>query len=417
MSKNNTYILIGLSFLFMLSIFTAIQTKPPFWDEAYYLENIINLNKFGFSKQFLIDYKGPAGPTYALIHYFLQPLTKLSVPSVRLVNTFFLLGLLFYLKKTFDILNQIKSNSLIFTLSSLTIGTVYTISGLALTEIFALFFMTFTVFQLVKYYKIKKNNYLFAFLAGLSFSLAILGRQPLIMLWVASPLLFLKHGYFFKIDFEKNEFFKFVITTVLSSLIVPLYIFSIWGDIQPFPLSTISSGINISPTNLVLSFGYAAIFTFFINPNYFNFLCKKTNYYEFFTVIGTSFFLNVFLFKIEFIPLKTIVSEMMKDSLIPYYKIFCGSLLSTFGLSFIYYFVKKNILNKDPLTLFFAFGFLLIISTSLKVTHQFSSRYVAQAFPLIVLSVYSKEQKINWMSVLTLLIGGILGMLSLNSYY
>ena len=414
-SKNNIYILFGIILLITLLIFTLLQTKPPFWDEAYYLENIINLNKFGFSKKFLIEYKGPAGPTYTLIHYLFQPITKLSVPLVRIVNIVFLLGILFNIKKTFDILNKTKSNSLIFTVSSLAIGTVYTISGFALTEVFGVFFMTFTIFQLVKYYKKNKNNYLLALLSGLSFSLAILGRQPLIVMWLALPLLFLKQGYLFKIDFERNEFLKFVIITVVSSLILPLYIFSIWGNFQP--LSTQFTGIGISPINLILSFGYAAIFTFFIKPNYFKFLNKKINYYEFITVIAISFFLNFYILKIEFIPFNGIISNWFNDSLISYYKIFCGSFLAIVGLSFIYFFTKKNLLQKEPLTLFFAFGFLLIISTSFKVTHQFSPRYVVQAFPLIVLAVHSNEEQISWLSLITLTVGGVLGIVSLNSYY
>lgn len=415
MTKNNIYIIIGISLLIILLVFTFLQTKPPFWDEAYYLENVINLNIIGFSKQYLIDYKGPAGPTYVLIHYLLQPITKLSVPLVRIVNIIFLFGILFYTKKTFNIVNNIKSNSLIFTISSLAIANIYTISGIALTEIFAAFFMIFTVFYLVKHYKENKNNYLLALLSGFSFSLAILGRQPIIVLWLALPLLFLRDRYLFKIDFERKEFLKFVIVTVFSSLIIPLYIFNIWNNIQP--LSQASTGIGISPTNLVLAFGYAAIFTLFIKPNYFKFVDKKIKYLEFITVITISVFFNVFLLKIEFAPFNSIVSNWLNPSFIPYYKICCGSILAIVGLSFIYFFTKKNLLQKDPLTLFFAFGFLLIIGTSLKVTHQFSARYVAQAFPLIVLAVHSKEEKINWLSVISLTIGGMLGIASLNSYY
>ena len=108
MTKNNTYIFIGIILLFVLLIFTFFQSKPPFWDEAYYLENITNLNKTGFSKQYLINYKGPAGPTYAIIHYLLQPITKLSVPLVRIVNIIFLVGILIYTKKIFDTLDKTK---------------------------------------------------------------------------------------------------------------------------------------------------------------------------------------------------------------------------------------------------------------------------------------------------------------------
>ena len=415
MTKNNTYIFIGIILLVVLLIFTFFQSKPPFWDEAYYLENIINLNKTGFSKQYLINYKGPAGPTYAIIHYLLQPITKLSVPLVRIVNIIFLVGILIYTKKIFDTLDNTKKNSLVYTISSLSIATVYTISGLALTEIFAIFFMIFTVYYLVKYYKENKNNYFLAIISGLSFSLAILARQPIIVLWLALPFLFIKQGYLFKFDFEKKEFIKFSVVTLFTSLLLPFYIFYVWGNIMP--VSQTTTGVGISPTNLVLAFSYAAIFTLFIKPNYFKFKNGSTNRYEFVTVIVISILLNIFFLKIEFSPFNSIISNWLNPSFLTYYKIGCGSILGFIGLSFIYYFIKKNLLQKDPLILFFAFGFILIIGTSLKVTHQFSARYVAQAFPIIVIALHAKGEKINWLSVVTLAIGGFLGITSLNSYY
>ncbi len=413
--KNNTYIITGIILLFSLMLFTVFQKKPPFWDETYYIENIINLNKFGFSKQYLIDYKGPAGPTYTLIHYLLQDITKLSAPLIRIPNIIFLIAILFYIKKIFN-LNNTKNNSLVFAISSLSIANIYTISGLVLTEIFAVFFMTFTVYYLIKHYKNNKNNYILAVISGLSFSLAILGRQPIIVLWIALPFLFIKKGYLFKFDFSKKEFIKFLTVTLITSLIIPFYVFYLWGNIQP--LSQASTGIGISIKNLVLAFAYAGIFTFFIKPNYFNFLLWKKNLYEFIIVLIISIFFNIFFLKIEFIPFNNIIINYLNPSLFPYYEIFCGNILSVVGFSFIYFFIKKNLLQKDPLTMFFAFGFLLIIGTSLKVTHQFSARYVAQAFPLMVLSIHiTKKENINYLSIVTLAIGGVLGIISLNSYY
>ena len=415
MTKNNTYIFIGVILLIVLVVLTFLESKPPFWDEAYYLENITNLNNTGFSKQYLIDYKGPAGPTYALIHYLLQPITKLAVPFVRFVNIIFLFGVLMYLKKIFDAIENTKQNSLVFTISSLSIATIYTIAGLVLTEIFAVFFMTFTVYYLVKHYKENKNNYFIAIVAGLSFSLSILARQPMIVLWLALPFLFLKHGSFVKFDFEKKEFFKFILITVCTSLILPCYIFYVWGGLTPFSQASVGDGL--SPINLVLALSYAAIFTVFIKPNYFKIIDSKTNRYEFLTVTVISVLLNILFLKIEFSPFNSIISNWLSPSFIPYYKMGCGSLLGIVGLSFIYYFLKKNLKEKDPLTLFFAFGFLLIIGTSLKVTHQFSARYVAQAFPIIVFALHAKGEKINWLSVVTLAVGGSLGIASLQSYF
>ena len=220
---------------------------------------------------------------------------------------------------------------------------------------------------MVKYYKENKNNYFLAIISGLSFSLAILARQPIIVLWLALPFLFIKQGYLFKFDFEKKEFFKFSVVTLFTSLLLPFYIFYVWGNI--IPVSQTTTGVGISYTNLVLAFSYAAIFTLFIKPNYFKFINGSTNRHEFVTVIVISVLLNIFFLKIEFSPFNSIISNWLNPSFLTYYKIGCGSILGFIGLSFIYYFYKKESSTKRSFDLIlciwvFTYNWYLIESYS-----------------------------------------------------
>jgi hypothetical protein len=409
------YIIFSLIILVTLIVGTALRSQAPFWDEFYYLENVVILENLGFTEEFLVNYKGPAGPTYSIIHYFLKPITMLQAPMVRLVNIVFLIGTLLILYRIFLNLNKSRINSIVFALSSLAIPTIYTISGLALTEIFAIFFLTTSLFFITKSYQTNKNNYWLAIISGLSFSFAILGRQPILVLWLALPILFLKRESGVEFDFSKREFLKFIIVTVLFSLIFPLYVFCVWGNIQP--ASEAFTGVGLSPRNLILAFGYAAIFTFLINPNYFilkrAFLIKK----ELLLVIFISVLINFFILKIKFTPFKSILSNFLNDALFEFYEIGCGSFLSVVGISYIYFMVKKQLKEKNRLSVFFLMGFLLVIATSIKVTHQFSARYVAQAFPLLVVGLNINRQHVSVWSIVCLTLAGALGLLSLSSYF
>ena len=228
------YIITAIILFCLLFIVTSLRYEAPFWDELYYLENIQILKDLGFTKNFLLQYKGPAGPTYALVHYILSPLTNLESPYVRLVNVVFLFFSMFLLYLTMKKINGEKANNLVFTLSTLAIPTIYTITGMALTEIFAIFFLSIYLYLLVSAYTENKHNWIYSIVAGLSLSLAILGRQPILVILAALPFFFIEYNNNkLKIEFKNTNFTIFLCVSFITSLIIPLAIFSLWGNIQP----------------------------------------------------------------------------------------------------------------------------------------------------------------------------------------
>lgn len=412
---NIVYITFGAILFLVLTFITLMRHEVPFWDESYYLENILLLKELGFTKEFLINYKGPAGPTYAIIHYFLSPLTNLQAPYVRLVNILFLLFSIFILFLTTKLLNGKGIKNVAFALSALSIPTVYTIAGMALTEVFAVFFLSIFIYIIIYAYIENKNSWILAIIAGLSLSLGILGRQPILMILLALPLFFIDYNKGFKIGQKSKDFSVFLSIIFITSLIIPVTIFTVWGNIQP--ISQASTGAGLAPNHLVLALGYSALFVLFINPTFFNIKKDISNKLEFFAILLVSILLNIFLLEVSYTPFTTVISNIISDNHLPIYSIACGSILTSLGFLFLYYFIKKQILQGDRINIFLSIGFLLIIMTSIKVTHQFSARYVAQAFPLLLLAVNFKRDNIKVIDIITLIIGGILGIISLESYF
>ncbi len=407
------YIALGFILFSILVILTALRHLPVFWDEAYYLENITLLNKYGFTNEYLINYKGPAGPTYAFIHYLFQPITHLKAPLVRMVNIILLgiTNLIIY--KTFQLLNNSKHLNIALALSVFAFSTLYTITGMALTEIPAILFLTITVFYTVRQYLSNEFNIIQAIISGLSFSLAILGRQPIIALLGAFPFFFFSIVKPYKIKIQNKRFIYYIIITFVISLIIPFYIFYIWGNIQPISMEV--TGIGLAPNHLILSLGYAAIFTFLIYPHFYSF--KYISFKEIIIVTTIAIVSNFILLKVEFTPFLSLARKYLSPTTLYVYSLACGSILAILGILFTFYFLKKQFKTANTLIFVLSIGFLLIISTSIKVTHQFSARYVAQAFPLLVIAINYDRKKITYLDIITLLIGGTLGIISLESYF
>jgi len=59
---------------------------------------------------------------------------------------------------------------------------------------------------------------------------------------------------------------------------------------------------------------------------------------------------------------------------------------------------------------------MLIVFSTIKVTTQFSSRYVGQVLPFFIL-LFAPYEKTNWTKIFRMIIGLVIGFLSLSSYY
>lgn len=395
----------GLTLLgFLLLIFFTLRRDNHYlwFDEKWYLENVFLLQKMGLKNDFLLKYKGPAGPTFAVLHYLLSPLTGLALPNLRIVNISLSVLIVYVL---YLILKRLKHNyAAIISLSFFAIPTIYVCTGMALTEIPAMFFLVTSIFFLVEslHQKSQVRTYILVICSGLLISLAILGRQPYLVVVLASPILFFRN---------KTINTSLIITYLITALAIPIYIFYLWKNIQPPSEAYTGSGFKIF--HGLLAFGYAYILFILIAPSWISVTHLKS---KCLILIGVCS-INYFLIKIQFLPIMSLSKAYLSSNLQEAFSLIFASCIIFLGILFLincFNYLKQKQYNS--LDLFFVLSMILILSTSAKVTHQFSSRYVVQAVPFIVL-ISRDNQKLNLLKLLLTASGIILGLLTLNSYF
>lgn len=210
--------------LFTLIVILFVFNRPPFYDEDDYLKNVALLQKYGFSRAYLVNLIGSAGPLYSTVHYILEPLTDLQAPYIRLVNIGFLLGIIYFTGRTVQLLNF---TCWTYGLNSMAIPMTYVISGLALTEIPAMFFYSAGIYLIIKAISSSASNVngiIKLITGGICISLAILGRQPYLLTLAAFPILFYN-----KKNYKKNSIL--LIITIIFSVALPCYVFSVWNGL------------------------------------------------------------------------------------------------------------------------------------------------------------------------------------------
>ncbi len=399
---------IGATGFFFILIYTLFFNEADFcYDEPYYLENVEILHQLGLSQAFMLQLKGPAGPLHGLIHFVVEPLTDLQVKPTRMVNIVLALLTLFMTYLLVKHFNPSNSSSAFLLFS---VPMIFPTTGMALTEIPAMLFFVLGlyVFYLGTSLETRKALSLSLYiLGGLSLSLAILGRQPYLVTLSGFGILFLV---------EKTNFRRLgIILFSMSALILPAIAFYIWGGLVPETGGSIAIRKSFEISHLFLGFGYSFLLMLILAPSFFLLPSKKMV-----GILVATFFLLIplaYLLNLSFIPMHTLASSILPAILMKYYgnMMFCFLLLT--GLIFLhslFYRLKER--GFEIKFLFLSIILLAIVFTSIKVTHQFSSRYVFQAAPIFVLlaSYYNHNTDIRHIALNIL--GLVIGMLSLTSY-
>lgn len=379
-------------------------------DEIPYLTNISLLHTYGLGKEFLVRLEGSAGPLYAVVHYIFEPITHLQPPGIRLVNVMFLGGTIFFLAV---ILRRLNTAHWTFALYILAIPKMYVLTGLAFTEMPAIFFYTASIFCLLK---AADTNIRFstrmvnALIAGICLSLAILGRQPFLLSLIALPILFLK-------DWKKSLPLLAVIT--IAALALPVYVLLQWdgwmppGDKKYYP--DLPGQLNLRPEFLILCLFYVAAAFIIIAPHFFKVKNRKELWWVAIAAVVAGLLNFIFHF-VSYLPVANLLGKMPLHLVEPA-SLFFGWIFICVSLYFLYKLFQTLIDNNSNLPLiFFIASLVLICIASMRITWGFSSRYSMHVVPLIILiaSLYFKNHRFN----LVLIAAGIvIGLFSLYSYY
>jgi len=399
----------GLSFLIGSTIYNK---SPIIFDEMNFVPNVELISELGFTKEFLVQMKNQApGPLYQLIHWPLMPLTHLKPPAIRVVNLVFLLLIILITSKVIkNTFNDLKFHPLFLASNIIVVPVTWVISGLALTEIPAMFFLALSLLMLSYIFKNDYSNQkilLFSTISGVFLGLAAIGRTPYLGLILPIVLVV------FHKDFRS---LKKAASLILPYFFIPLFftipIFLIWGGLVSPNQPIISGGIRFWFG--FLSLGYGAIIFFLIAPKWFIFNRKILA-----ALIGTfvlAFIYSTWFSTDSYFPLSVTITKFAPPYFVEFFKLIITPTLISLAIYFVICaFIHLYERRDNIIYVFSILSALLIMFSNITNSYQFSSRYVAQAIPFIIISIVPFE-KVNWLKCLLAILAMIIGFFSLNTY-
>jgi hypothetical protein len=242
-------------------------------------------------------------------------------------------------------------------------------------------------------------------IGGIAMGLAITGRQPLLVTLAAVPIL----------GIDSRSRVKVLVFLLIAS-IIPLTLFWIWGGLTPTVVQTYmdqaGGGKQFSFQYLILSYCYAGGITLFLAPKFFSYQFKLI-----ILIIILSVLINAIFGWIDFVPMTTLSNQFIPAFLLPIYTQISSGALFSLGVLYLASLFKNLIDNRNNLIyVFLAIATLFICFTTLKITVQFSSRYVAQALPLFIL-ITEPYSEASYFKATRIVLGSLLGLAILTSYY
>jgi hypothetical protein len=405
-SPKNSIILIGALIFTIILLLILNSPEKLLYDEPYFIKNLNLLLDNGLTKSNLFFYESQApGPLFQLVYYFIFKYfgIKFTIVKLRVFNfIFFNLGI-FYFLKTFK--SPCSKTFWTTYFSVFSIPFIYPVFGLGLTECTSMFFISLALYSLMSQKNIITNSLVYV----ISLALAMLGRQTFI---VIIPAIFLCL-YLSKFTFSKKILFSLL---TIFSLVPILYVINIWGGLVPPEQSVVSgkSLFSISLQNGLLGIGYSAMTFFILNPilsiEYIN---KKVVFLS-----GIIAVITELILKVEYLPVGTFFSKF--DNLPTFFSYLFPFLILKLAVIYIYIIIKtiyRHFINQEVKRMTFLILASFMIFTSFKIVHQFSSRYVAQYAFLSLNQEQIDDNKNIIVKVFLLVLGSILGLYSLYSYY
>jgi hypothetical protein len=345
-----------------------------------------------------------AGPLYPAIHLMLSPITHLQPPAIRWVNFCCFLGIVLLLarcKPTEPICPRILSG---FTL--LAVPFLWPAVGMALTELPALLFFTCFVLLFLRVINpdvvLSREVFGLSFVAGLCLGAAILGRQTyLIILPVLVVMMF-----------WLREKWSSVLICIITSLAVCSWLFVLWHGLAPPHYYQLAHSA-VSFTNLLLSLSYAAVATLFLNSAW---LWRQRATVWIISIL-CGFALAYFARNYQDPPAKSLLVHAfgMQLGLWIGFAVFCflGAIGAVWAWTTFKTFWRKR---EDPGQVFLLLTLGALILAPMKMTAQFSSRYIVGCLGVLFLVVDEPLKSSRYWEA-RMFVGSVLGMAILWTYF
>jgi len=407
---------ITLGALLFLVIVTAVNTDPPMFDEILFYKNMPLYKEYGLSAKFILEMPDQApGPLYEIVHTFFAPLTGIKTPGIRLVNVFLFLLII---GVTFLILKHYMKglqHELLLALNLVAVPVVWQVAGMALTEIPGMFFAMLALLFMGILVKHGRETSLatlgLALAGGICLGMAIVGRTHFLVMIPAGALLV------FNPLAERSQWQTVSVWAMAVYLITAMAIcapmFIIWKGLLPPHQAVISQG-PLKPWHAVLAFAYAGIIVVLLVPQWFK--MNKRIALGLVALTLVYFVCNLFWWKKEYMPLYYFLSSILPAGFMKIYPYLSTVVLMVFATYFVIHLVYYAFQHRNnAYYLATAACLVLALATCINIKHLFSSRYVAQAAPFLILLIAEKDG-FDKFKIFRLLIGIGVGYASLHTY-
>lgn len=384
-----------------LLAFIAIVGFSPhhfLYDEPYYVTYISLLHQHGLTVAFIKSVPGPAGPLYAFVHVVAEPVTHLDPVRMRFVNVSLLLGVMVILGAYLRLQKQLDFWAT--PLLVLVVPMTWVLSGMALTEAPALFFVTLSLYFLLRgldAFRAERPVWGKFWASGVLLGIAVWGRQPYLLLAGVVVLLALVE--------RRLRASAIMFLGVVLAVAAPLFI--VWHGLVPLPMHRVQ-GLSVS--HALLSLSYTGLCLFLLAPRFFRFSPTQWLILVILSLVSHA------LWGVKFYPIQTVARRLIPERLVPAYGQICGFVFVCVGLLFLASALRALWKQRNDLRRIAVYSGLICVSLSpLFVVHQYSSRYTAMALPFLILAA---DDWRRWQTE-TLLLSGVgagMGVLSLFSY-
>jgi hypothetical protein len=245
-----------------------------------------------------------------------------------------------------------------------------------------------------------------AIIAGGLLGLACLGRQTYLVTLIALPFLFHR---------GQNWFVPVVVA--LFTLITCGWLFWLWHGFVPPGAAHVSAQLDWS--HGILSFSYLAAATLFISPSWllWNKTSAKRDLIVLYSIgLGAGFLALAYPFA-EITPAHTLMKGNLPPFVFSWYSRMMSAVFVSLAAVWITRFSRDVWTNRShSIWLFLYLSLLALALMPVKISHQFSSRYVVTDIGLLVLIVSREAQALSLFFLVRLGAGTILGALVLHTY-
>lgn len=392
-------------------LFALILASPPYsiYDEGPYIAATKLLDDYGLSVDFLRGIPGAAGPLHAVVYDAFIRLFGLTFPYPRLLSFALLLVSAWLLSRVARA--TVRAADLPDHVGAGLIGGIMTVlptaavsAGMALTEMPAVFFVSLALLLLVWTMSASSLSASIAFAAavGLALGTAVLGRQNYLMVLPCLLTLPTWTGDAWPRDVMRIG----VLCAVAIAVVVPVFL--IWGGLVPPKTAFVGEGVAL--WNGVLAMGYAGIVGFLIAPE-----IITTRVWH---VLAAAVIALVIwaLIGVSTMPMYTAVGAILGEGGDAAFGALFGSVISfvaTYFTGCMGYHLWRN--RDNRITLFHGVTALAGFASGVKVTHQFSSRYVFVFLPVLLLSL-APAMRSTWHLPIRVAVGAGVGLISVYAY-